>query len=131
MHIKENSFRNPLGRALGRGSAHDGTHHWWLMKITSLALIPLTLWFVWSVLGLVGADQVAVAAWLKQPLHAVMMLLFLGFTLHHSANGIQVVLEDYMRGNGLKVACILANKLFHMALAGFGLFAVILVALKG
>lgn len=126
------AFRSPLGRVRGRGSAREGAHHWWMVKLSSLALVPLTIWFILSVLQLVGADQASVQAWLKNPFHAVGMLLFLCFGLQHSSDGIQVVIEDYFRAGGwLKIACLILNKVVHLFLVILVIFAVLLIALKG
>lgn len=130
MQHKTASFRSDIGRVRGLGSARDGTHHWWGMKISALALVPLTLWFVHSVLQLIGADVVAVQAWLKQPLQAIALLLFIGFSLHHSANGLQVVFEDYVHTPWKKTALLILNKLVHVFLAAVAAFSVITLALK-
>ncbi len=130
MHSKSQSYRSDLGRVRGLGSAKDGTHHWWVMKITSFALIPLTIWFVYSVLGLVGADQAAVQAWMRQPVQSITLLLFIGFALHHSANGLQTVLEDYIHCPVQKIILLVANKLVHVVLAAVAAFSIITLALK-
>ncbi|MDX1922839.1 MAG: succinate dehydrogenase, hydrophobic membrane anchor protein [Alphaproteobacteria bacterium] len=130
MNTKSQSFRSDLGRVRGLGSAKDGTHHWWMMKISSFALIPLTFWFVISVLDLVGGDQVAIQQWLKHPLQAITLLLFIGFSLHHSANGLQTVMEDYIHSPFYKTVLLVANKLVHVVLAAVAAFSIITLALK-
>ncbi len=123
------TFRTPLGRVRGLGSAKDGTHHWWMQRLTAVALVPLTIWFVVSVIGLAGADHVAAAAWLASPLTAVLMLLLIAATFHHLQLGLQVVIEDYIHGEAMKVACIVGVKLVSIALAVTAAFAVLKVAL--
>lgn len=130
MKASEHSFRSELGRARGLGSAHDGTAHAIAMKLTALALIPLTIWFVYAVLNLMQADVDTVRAWFHVPAHAVLMFLFIAISLKHSAKGLQVVIEDYIHCPHLKMALLIANKLGHVLLAGFALFAVLLLALK-
>lgn len=130
MNTKSQSFRSDLGRVRGLGSAKDGTHHWWMMKISSFALIPLTFWFVISVLDLVGGDLVTIQQWLKHPLQAITLLLFIGFSLHHSANGLQTVMEDYIHSPFYKTALLVANKLVHVVLAAVAAFSIITLALK-
>ena len=130
MKSKSQSYRSDLGRVRGLGSAKEGTHHWWVMKVTSFALIPLTLWFVYSVLQLIGGDQAAVQAWVKQPIQAITLLLFIGFTLHHSANGLQTVMEDYIHAPFLKITLMVGNKLLHVVLAAVAAFSIITLALK-
>lgn len=130
MNSKSQSFRSDLGRVRGLGSAKDGTHHWWVMKISSVALIPLTFWFVYSVLTLIGADQAAVQSWIHQPVQAITLLLFIGFALHHSANGLQTVLEDYIHCPVQKIVLLVLNKLVHVVLAAVAAFSIITLALK-
>jgi succinate dehydrogenase / fumarate reductase, membrane anchor subunit len=130
MQQKNISYRSDIGRVRGLGSAKDGTHHWWVMKVTSLALIPLTFWFVYSVLHLIGGDVAAVQVWLKQPLQAIILLLFIGFSLHHSANGLQVVMEDYIHTPWAKTTLLILNKLSHIVLAAVAAFSIITLALK-
>lgn len=130
MNSKTQSYRSDLGRVRALGSAKEGTHHWWVMKVSSFALIPLTLWFVYSVLHLLGGDQAAVQAWVKQPVQAITLLLFIGFSLHHSANGIQTVMEDYIHTPFLKIVLMVGNKLLHVVLAAVAAFSIITLALK-
>lgn len=130
MQSKTQSFRSDLGRVRGLGSAREGTHHWWAMKLTSVALIPLTFWFVVSVLALVGADQVMVQTWMHQPLQAAILLLFIGFSLHHSANGLQTVMEDYIHCPTKKMVLLVLNKLIHVLLAVVAAVSIITLALK-
>src|SRR5437763_3883690 len=89
-------MRSPLGRAIGLGSAKEGVEHWWRQRVSALALVPLTLWFVIAVIGLVGADRQALVAWLHNPMSAVLMVLLLIATFYHTALGLQVVIEDYI-----------------------------------
>ncbi len=130
MKSKSLSYRSDMGRARGLGSAKDGTHHWWMAKLTAIALVPLVFWFACSVLSLIGADQAAVRHWLHQPLQAAMLLLFIGVALHHSANGVQVVMEDYIHGSVKKMTALIANKLVHGALAAVALCSILTLALK-
>jgi succinate dehydrogenase / fumarate reductase membrane anchor subunit len=89
-------MRSQLGRARGLGAAGSGVHHWWVQRLTSLALLPLTLWFVVSVLRLapVGRDQML--HWAHQPVNAVLLVAFILATFHHLQLGLQVVIEDYV-----------------------------------
>jgi len=84
------SMTNPLARVRGLGSAKDGTHHWIVQRMTAVALIPLTLWFVVSLISLIGSDLVAVQSWLSSPFNAVMMILTLVAGFHHAQLGLQV-----------------------------------------
>jgi succinate dehydrogenase / fumarate reductase membrane anchor subunit len=122
-------LRSPLGRAIGLGSAKEGVEHWWAMRVTSIALVPLTVWFVVCVIKLAGADRAALVAWLHNPVSAVLMVLLLAATFYHSALGLQVVIEDYVHGEGAKLGLVIALRLLHVLLAALGIFAVLKLAL--
>ena len=78
-------MRSPLGRAIGLGSAKEGVAHWWRQRVSALALVPLTLWFVIAVIGLIGADHAAFVAWVRSPMPAVFLVLLLVATFYHTA----------------------------------------------
>ena len=111
------SLRTPLARARGLGSAKDGTHHFWLQRLTAIALVPLTTWFALSVASLATADLPAVLAWMRSPLSAVLMLSFLLAGFWHMKLGLQVVIEDYVHGEWRKVTCLILNNLISIFLA--------------
>ncbi len=102
--------RSQLGRVRGTGSAKAGVHHWYLERVTAIALIPLTLWFVFSMVRLVGASQEAVVVWAGRPWNSVLLLALIGMTFQHMALGIQVVLEDYVNAKWAMNIGILATK---------------------
>jgi len=85
-------LRSPLGRALGLGSAKEGVEHWWLQRVTAVALVPLALWFVTTLVAHLGADRTAATDWLGSPLTAVAMILLVVATFVHMALGLQVVI---------------------------------------
>jgi succinate dehydrogenase / fumarate reductase membrane anchor subunit len=122
-------MRSPLGRAFGLGSAKEGVGHWWRQRVTALALVPLTLWFVIAVIGLVGADRTAVVAWVKSPLPALMLVLLLVTTFYHAALGLQVVVEDYIHGEAMRMAALLVMRLLCVVFAVRGILAVLTMAL--
>jgi len=122
------ALRTPLGRARGLGSAKGGTHHWWMQRLTSVALLPLAIWFIVATVGLLGADHAAVSAWLASPLTAVLMILFVATMFHHAQLGLQVIVEDYVHSEGAKFASLVTIKLASIVLAVAGLFAVLKVA---
>ena len=123
------SMRSPLGRARGLGSAKDGTHHFWVQRITAVALIPLVLWFVFSVARLAGGDYGMVRHWVHAPSVAVTLVLFIAAALYHSMLGVQVVIEDYVANEGSKIVGLLLNKFAHAIVAVSAIFAVLKVAL--
>ncbi len=125
--FEAHNLRTPLGRARGLGSAKDGLHHWWIQRLTALALIPLTVWFVASIVGLVGGSYDDVRLWLKGPVNATVMVLFLGVALHHAHLGVQVVLEDYVASHGLRVASVIIVKFICYGLAALGIVSTLVV----
>lgn len=104
------SFRTPLGRVRGLGSAKDGTGHWWMQRLTALALVPITVWFVVSVIGMAGASYAEFSAWLANPLVAGLFLILIAATFYHAVLGLQVVVEDYLHNEGMKIATLLVIK---------------------
>ncbi len=111
------NLRSPLGRVRGLGSAKDGTGHWWAQRLTALALIPLTIWFVGAVISLIGAEQAAVAAWIGSPVVAGLLILLIVVTFYHTALGLQVVIEDYVHTEGAKIALLLFVKALTIVLS--------------
>ncbi len=118
------SLRSPLGRALGRGSAKEGVSHWWTQRLTAAALVVLGLWFLASLLALHSLDYFAVRAWLAQPITAVVALLLLPTLLWHSHLGVQVVIEDYVHHEPLKLLLLVLSRFAHSLLAVAALVAV-------
>ncbi len=122
-------FRSALHRARGLGSSQDGFGHWWLQRVSAVALIPLTLWFVYSVIVLTGAEYNYAIAWLGRPLNASMMLLFVVMAIYHGELGIQVVFEDYVPNLCLRRAMIVAVKFAAAFLAVLSVVYVLKVAM--
>lgn len=123
------SLRSPLGRVRGLGSAKEGVAHWWAQRVTALALIPLALWFVISVLSLAGADHARTIAWIASPVPAVLLVLLIAATFYHAVLGLQVVIEDYIHPESLRIALILIVKAAAIVLAAAAIFAVLKIAL--
>lgn len=110
-------LRSPLGRARGLGSARAGSHHWWMQRLTAIALVPLTLWFIFSVIHLAGATHQAVVEWLASPLTMGLMLALIVATFHHLQLGVQVVIEDYVHDERAKLTAVLVVKALCILLA--------------
>ena len=121
------NLRSPLGRARGLGAAKDGLHHWWAQRLTALALIPLSVWFVASVVGLAGSGYEAFVLWLDTPCNATAMILFLAVTFHHAQSGVQVVLEDYVSHHGWRIASIIVVKFICYGLAALSIVSTLIV----
>ncbi|CAO3352954.1 succinate dehydrogenase, hydrophobic membrane anchor protein [Azospirillum melinis] len=125
MASNSKTLRSPLQVARGLGSAKHGTEHWWSQRLTSIALVPLTVWFVFGVIGHLGADHAAFIAWMKSPFSAVMMILTAVVTFHHAQSGLQVVIEDYVHAEWQKMALIIGVKFLSFALAAACVLAVV------
>jgi succinate dehydrogenase / fumarate reductase membrane anchor subunit len=123
------SLRSPLAHARGLGSAKDGTHHFWVQRVSAVALIPLSLWFVFSVAQLAGGDYGMVRHFVHAPSVAVTLVLFISAALYHSMLGVQVVIEDYIANEGTKIVTLLLMKFAHAIVAAAAVFAVLKVAL--
>ena len=124
------SLRSPLGKVLGAGSAKEGVHHWWLQRLTSIALIPLTIWFVVSLLSLPSFDHVVVISWMSGSWTALFLILFVLVATWHSQLGVRVVVEDYVHG-GTKTLTLVVLTFIHAFVAVAGVFAVLKVAFGG
>lgn len=124
-----NSLRSPLGRARGYGSAKEGVQHFWVQRVSAVALVPLSLWFVFSVAQLPMASYGAIQHWVAAPSVAVLLVLFIPTLFYHSMLGIQVVVEDYVAGEGKKLVTLLLLKFAHAIAAAAGIFAVLKIAL--
>jgi succinate dehydrogenase / fumarate reductase, membrane anchor subunit len=122
------SLRSPLGKVLGKGSAKEGVGHWWMQRLTSVALIPLTLWFVCSLFALGSLEFETVRQWLAMPWRALAVILMLLTLMYHSQLGVQVVVEDYVHHHGLKLVTLITIKFAHVLAAAIGVFAVLKVA---
>ena len=124
------NMRSPLSRARGLGSAKTGTDHWWAQRLTALALIPLVIWFVVSMIIVTSADHAAAVEFIRSPINAVLLILLIAATFHHGQLGLQVVIEDYIHTKWLEVGLIIAVKGAAVFLGVVSVYAVIAIALK-
>jgi succinate dehydrogenase / fumarate reductase, membrane anchor subunit len=124
------SLRSPLGKVLGTGSAKEGVHHWWLQRLTSIALVPLTIWFVVSLLSLPSFEHVTIVSWMAHSWTALLLILFILVATRHSQLGVRVVVEDYVHG-GTKTLTLVVITFIHAVVAAAGIFAVLKVAFGG
>ena len=124
-------LRTDLARVRGLGSAKEGVHHWWMQRLTAIALVPLVVWFAVSLVMMSGADQGVVRAWIGSPFVMVLLILTIVVGLHHGQLGLQVVIEDYIHGEGRKLALILLVR-FVAVLSGLaGVVAILRIGFGG
>jgi len=123
------SLRTPLGRVLGLGSAKDGTHHFMSQRISAVGLALLGLWFAWQMFSIESLAYLEFVRFVAEPMNTVLLSL-LGLTLaYHSFLGVQVVIEDYVHGHGLKLASLIASRFAHILVGVVILYAVLRIGL--
>ena len=125
------NLRSPLGRVRGLGSAKEGTDHWYVERLTALALVPLSLWFVASLIVGVGADYARVKAWMAVPGNMAMMVLLVVAIFWHAALALSVVIEDYVHTKPAEVASLIAVRFGCLVLGIFSVVAVLRIGLGG
>lgn len=123
-------LRAPLAVVLGRGSAGGGVGHWWSQRVTALALVPLTAWFLVSLCGVPLNDHAAVTIWIASGWNPVWLSLLLLAICLHSRLGVQVVIEDYVHTNATKLTLLLLNSAAHALLLAAGVYALLRIALR-
>ena len=121
----DHDLRTPLARVGGLGAARAGTAHFWWQRVTAVANVPLTIAFVVILISLLGRNQAAVQQILATPLVAIIMLLFIGSVSNHMRLGMQVVIEDYIHGEILRPALIMANTFFTFAVGLASAYAIL------
>ena len=118
------SLRTPLARARGLGSAKEGVQHWWVQRVTAVALVPLSLWFVVSLITVAGADYLTFIAWVGSPFNTALLVILLVSVFYHAMLGLQVVIEDYIHREWLKHSLLLS---VNFTLIFLGVIAVVSV----
>jgi succinate dehydrogenase / fumarate reductase, membrane anchor subunit len=122
------SAQTPLHKVQGMGSSHSGTGHFWQERVTSVALIPLSLWFLYAMLGLAGTSEVTALQFLAHPWNALLMAAFVVFSLYHASLGLQVVVDDYIQTPGTKIFLLLLIRFSVIAVGSTCLFAIVRIA---
>jgi succinate dehydrogenase / fumarate reductase, membrane anchor subunit len=120
-------MRSPLGRAIGLGSAKEGVGHWWAERVSAVALVPLTLSFVASIIAHTHSDYATFIAWLRTPAATILIILLQLALFYHAALGLQVVIEDYVH-SGAKFAALVIVRLSCFALTVAGIVATLRIA---
>jgi succinate dehydrogenase / fumarate reductase membrane anchor subunit len=131
MTSAKGSLRSELGRVRGLGSAKEGVHHWWAQRVSAIALIPLSLWFVASIVCLTDVDRATALQWLGSPVTLGLMSLFLIALVYHAVLGLQVVIEDYIHAKAAKLILLLLIQFAGIGLVAAGIIALLLIALYG
>lgn len=124
-------LRNPLKNARGLGSAKDGTGHFIVQRITAIALVFLSIYAVGLIVSLIGDDYAAVRATVAHPCHAILLIAFSVAMFWHAKLGMQVIIEDYVHGEGMKIVLLMLNTFFTIAVGGLCLFAILKIAFAG
>lgn len=124
----KDAFRTPLSRVRNLGSAHSGTMHFWRQRLTSVALIPLTVAFVFIVMALLGRNHAAALQIIGSPLIAIILLLFIGTTIYHMWLGMQVIIEDYVHVEMRKILLLMGNTFFCITVALACVYAILQIS---
>lgn len=122
------SLRTPLSRVKGLGAAKEGASHWWHERLTSIALIPLVLWFSFSIALLAVADYSTVTAWISSPFSTVLMVLAISVGFYHGYLGLQVIIEDYVSHEALKIGLLIAVAMMAILFATLGVVSVLKIS---
>jgi succinate dehydrogenase / fumarate reductase, membrane anchor subunit len=124
-------MRTPLNKVRGLGSAKDGTGHFWRIRLTSIALIPLSLFLLGWILSVGGASYSEARSALAQPLIALAASLFILISLDHMRLGMQIIIEDYVHGEGAKITLLMLNIFFAVAVGAASVFSILKIAFGG
>ena len=127
--LKSNSMKTPLAEARGWGTAKSGLAHWWHQRLTAIAMIGLVAWMCVIIVMLVGADYSGAMALLSHPVNAALIMLFIGVGFWHSSLGLQVVLEDYVAHEGVRLSLIIVIRMALVLLGAISLLSILKIAL--
>jgi succinate dehydrogenase / fumarate reductase membrane anchor subunit len=125
------TYQTSRARVSGLGASGHGVHHWWLQRVTAVALLVLTPLFVVPFAGALGGDHGDVLALYAHPFNAIVAVLFIAVAFRHLALGLQVVIEDYVQGKGIRTGLLLGSSMFCFAFGSAGVFAVLRIAFAG
>ncbi len=123
-------YQSPLARVVGLGSAQEGTAHWWWQRLTAVALVPLTLWFVYAIAAFAGECSGNLYAWIASPWTSTLMIAFVFCLFYHAVLGVQVVIEDYVHNEAAKIVSIWAIKFIAVLLVLSSMIAILRLALS-
>ncbi len=129
--MNSKSLRSPLGKVKGLGSAKSGTHHFVVQRLTALALVPITIWFCFSLAAMPQMDYANFISWLQSPVSASLMIITVLVTFYHAYLGLQVVIEDYISDHATRLAAIIAVQFICILMGVIGVVSVLKIATGG
>ena len=125
MHEQPVRYQSALGRVRGLGAAHHGTHHWWMQRVSSVALVPLGLWLLYSLIHLKGYTREMILGWLAHPFHTILMVATVWTGLYHSLLGLQVIAEDYIHNRTTRTVLMVGLRITFFLTACTALIVII------
>ena len=122
------SLRTPLSKVKGLGAAKEGASHWWNLRLTAIALVPLALWFSFSIALIAVADYATVTAWIASPFSTVMMILAIGVGFYHGYLGMQEIIVDYIPNEAMKIGMLIGVALLALLFTMLGVVSVLKIS---
>ncbi|HMV38593.1 succinate dehydrogenase, hydrophobic membrane anchor protein [Plasticicumulans sp.] len=129
--MSKSSLRTPLAHVRGLGSSRSGVHHWWLQRLSAVILVPLVLWFAVSLLSVAHADHATMKAWVSRPFNTALLVVLLTAMFYHARLGLQVVIEDYVHEELVKLGALLAMNLVVIVAGATAVISVLKIAFGG
>lgn len=129
MSKKKDRIQSPLAKARGLGSAHEGAHHWLAERVTAVAILPLVLWVIYSMIDLRGTSYWEFTQWLSQPWNTALMIMFIAGVYHHAVTGLQVVIEDYVASHCTKLLQVIVVKIAFAFMGVASIVSILKIAL--
>jgi len=125
------TFQTPLNRVLRLGSAKHGLGDWWWQRLTAIALVPLMLWLVIDLVSHLGDSHAAIVAWMQSPVVAALWIMSVTALVYHGQLGLQVIIEDYVHTESLKLASLIVLKFIAVLLALTAVVSILRIAMGG
>lgn len=123
------SLQTPLARARGLGTAKKGVQHWWWQRLTAVVLVPLCLWFIGTIVTMQASDYSTVINWIQSPLVSGLLVFLIAALFYHTQLGLQVVIEDYVHSEWVKITALVVAQFLMVLLALTAVIAVLKIAL--